>query len=87
MSARIKLSQVFKLLADNQETIRVDGNTIRECLDDLIRRYPAARNWIFDKDTLLSLILLNGQTLHPQDLDMRVTEADEIYLLTMISGG
>jgi molybdopterin converting factor small subunit len=87
MSAKIKLSQVFKLLADNQEAIEVNGNTVRECLNDFIRLYPAARNWIFDKDTLVSLVLLNGQTLPPQDLDTRVAEKDEIYLLTMISGG
>jgi molybdopterin converting factor small subunit len=88
MSGRIKLSHVFQQLADNQGIIMVEGNTIRECLDDFIRRYPATKNWIFDKQkTLISLILLNGKTLHPKDLDIGISEGDEIYLLTMISGG
>jgi molybdopterin converting factor small subunit len=88
MSARIKLSQIFKQLADNQAILKVNGNTVRECLEDLMIRYPATRNWVIDKEgSLISLVVLNGNTLRPKDLDISVTEADDIYLLTMIGGG
>jgi molybdopterin converting factor small subunit len=88
MGTDMKLGQVLKSLADDQENVKVNGNTVRECLADLIRRYPATGNWIFDEQgTLISVLMLNGQILHPRDLDKKVGGVDEIFVLTAISGG
>ena len=90
MSVRINLHKTHRQYAGGKEIVDVNGNTVGECIRDLVRQYPEIEKQIFDnKGNLLSVleIYLNGASAFPDELKKTVKDGDEIYLLTMLAGG
>jgi molybdopterin converting factor small subunit len=88
MGVNIKLNLPLQRLTNNREKIGVTGSTVKECLDDLIRQVPGSKSELFDSDGLFSLlILLNNEPLPDQDLNYHLKEGDELWLLSIVSGG
>jgi molybdopterin converting factor small subunit len=88
MKTRIKLNQALQPFAGNRETVEVKGDTVKECLDSLISSYPIFREILFDAEgTLSALVLVNGMTIIPNDLNRPVSKPREILLLPIIQGG
>jgi molybdopterin converting factor small subunit len=88
MDIRIKLDHAFQPYAGNREIVEVRGNTVKECLDNLIDLFPIFREILFDTDdTLSALVLCDGETIVPNDLNRPVSKKNEIVLLPMIQGG
>jgi len=88
MSVKIKVSQILQQFTKNQDTVEVNGGTVGECLDDLIRQFPDTKKWLFDKDgRLLALMLINGETIHQKELDRSVADGDELHLVLVFGGG
>ena len=90
MSARINLHKTHRGYAGGKEVVDVNGNTVGECLRDLVSQYPEIEKKIFDnKGNLLSVleIYLNGASAYPDELKKAVKDGDEIHLLTMLAGG
>jgi hypothetical protein len=46
-----------------------------------------SKKHIFDDNGSLKILLLNNEALQEQDLDHPVTENDELWLLSIVSGG
>jgi molybdopterin converting factor small subunit len=87
---KINLHQTHRQYTNGQEVVEVNGNTVGECLKDLVRLYPELEKGIFDKKgNLLSVleIYLNGASAYPDELKKEVKDGDEIHLLTMLAGG
>ena len=88
MDIRIKLNHAFQPYAGSREIVEVNGNTVKECLDNLIDLFPIFKEILFDTDDALSaLVLYDGETIVPNDLNRPVTEESELVLLPMIQGG
>ena len=90
VSARINLHKTHRQYAGGKEIVDVSGNTVGECLRDLVSQYPELEKEIFDKKgNLLSVleIYLNGASAYPDELKKVVKDGDEIHLLTMLAGG
>ena len=88
MSIKIKISQILRQFTKNQDTVEVNGSTVGECLDDLIRQFPDTKKWLFDKNgILLALILTNGETVYQKDLNRSVADGDELSLVLIVGGG
>lgn len=88
MSVKIKVSQVLRQFTKNRDTVEVNGGTVGECLDDLIRQFPDTKKWLFDKDgRLLALMLISGETIHQKELDRPVAGGDELHLVLIFGGG
>ena len=78
----------FKQFAKNRRPIEVNGKTVRDCLNDLIRKYPESNKWLFDKKgTLQIMVLLNDEDVYQKDLDRPVKDGDELQLTLIIGGG
>ena len=87
MPVRIHLNLSLQQVT-NREVISVRGNSVIACLEDLIKQYPRAREHVFNRDgSLALLVLLNNEPLPGQDLNHPVTGADELWLLSIVSGG
>ena len=90
MSVHVNLHKTHRQYTDGKETVAVEGKTVGECLNDLIRKYPLLENEILDKKgKLLSVleIYLNGASAYPNELAREVKDGDEIHLLAMLAGG
>ena len=72
-------------MTENQDTVEVDGVTVRQCLDNLIKLYPKTR-W-FCGDVPSVLVLLNREIILLKDMDIEIKEGDKIEFIMMMGGG
>ena len=72
-------------LTENQDTVEVDGVTVRQCLDNLIKLYHKTR-W-FCGDVPSVLVLLNREIILLKDMDTEIKDEDKIDFVMMMGGG
>ena len=88
MKIKIKLNHAFTTFTDGQESVEVKGATVKECLDSLTELYPVFKQMLFNKGGLLTvLVMLDGETVLPDDLSKPVNGESDLSLLPMIQGG
>ena len=88
MDINIRLNHAFQPYANNLESVEVRGSTVKDCLNNLIKLFPVFKDILFAADGSLSaLVLLNGETIVPKDLNRSITERSELLLTPMIQGG
>ncbi len=90
MGVKIKIQKNLQFLTRDKETTEVEGNTVGECLNQLMKRFPDIENKLVARDeTLLKTIgiLVNGKSVYPNELAASVTDGDEIFIFLIISGG
>jgi|WetSurMetagenome_2_1015567.scaffolds.fasta_scaffold1287213_2 hypothetical protein len=84
----IKLSNQFLPFAGNNKVVEVQGDTIKQSLDNLISRYPVFKELLFDAEgTLSALVLVDGITIVPKNINQSVSPQQEIIVLPMVQGG
>jgi hypothetical protein len=77
-------------LVNNVDSIRVNGKTVGECLNDMVRQYPGVDKLIFDeRGRLLKqvYVYVNAESLNKADFAKPVTDKDELILAVLITGG
>jgi molybdopterin converting factor small subunit len=90
MCIKINLHKTHRSYADGLEAVETEGNTVGDCLDDLIVQYPGMKDKLFDaKGRLLNTIeiYLNMESTYPDELKKVVKPGDEIHLTILLAGG
>jgi molybdopterin converting factor small subunit len=91
MSVKIKIFYPeLKRRIHNADSVLVDGNTVGECLRDLVRLYPDVKELIYDQQGRLLkqvYVYVNSESLNKVDFATPVTASDEIILAVLITGG
>ena len=89
MSIKMHISPLFSQYTRNQHTAEVDGDTVGQCLNHLIRQFPDMKKALFNDNELLPYIeiYINGESAYPEELVRPVKPGDELYLLFTIDGG
>ena len=90
MGIKIKIHPILHQYTNNQEIAEVNGSTVGECLDDLIKQFPSVEKGLFDKNgKLLSYvdIYVNKESAYPEELNKPVKDGDELHIVIMIGGG
>ena len=80
----------LKQAANEQDSLIVNGSTIGECLKDLIQRFPATGQLLFDeKGQLLKqvFVYLNKESMYQPGLDTAVKDGDVLIIAFLITGG
>jgi len=87
----VRINPLFQEQADLPQVIEVGGETVGECLNDIIRQFPHARSWLFDHDSLLRVMIsinnVNIVTLDNEGLNKGIEAGDEIVIFALVSGG
>ena len=68
----------------------VEGTNVGECLDSVIKHYPAIEKQMFEKKGMLKRhveVLVNGKNTTPQELAYPVKDGDSLAVLVFLSGG
>jgi molybdopterin converting factor small subunit len=89
MSIEIKVPTLLYPFTKNQPTAEVAGNTVGECLQHLVEKFPALKTLLFDYQGALNHLIhvfINQVSAHPDPLTRPVKDGDKI-LLTMVIGG
>ena len=89
MSIRVIIGSYFKKYSKNEGVVIVKGQTIKECLDELIELHPALKDHIFNKNgDLIGLVTLMGEIKTPDKvLSKSVSDGDTIHILPAAGGG
>jgi molybdopterin converting factor small subunit len=90
MSVEIEISSIFGRYTDNNLNIQVEGKTVRECLQNLVRQYPDLKKILLDKDgNLLHAydLYINGESAYPREMTKPVKDGDKLNVVFIIHGG
>jgi molybdopterin converting factor small subunit len=90
MSVNIEMSSFFGLYTNNTLNTQVKGKTVRECLHNLVEKFPKLKRLLLDKDGNLMRTydyFINGQSVYPKDMNRPLKDDDKLNLLYVIHGG
>ena len=90
MSVKVHIHITHRQFTNGLEVVAVEGNTVGECLNHLIKQFPGMEKALFaKKDKLLNVVevFVNHATAYPNELTKSVKDGDEINLLVMLAGG
>jgi len=86
MEINIEIPVVLQQNADGRKSVEVTGNTIHECLDDLVKKYPDFKG-LFEVNNPVAWISLNEVLVSLKEQNKPVTEYDRLALVFMLGGG
>ncbi len=90
MSAKVHVHTTHRQFTNGLEVVAVEGKTVGECLNHLIKQFPGMEKALFaKKDKLLNNIeiYINHTSAYPNELIKPIKDGDEIHLVTMLAGG
>lgn len=90
MSATLNIHKTHRQYTSGLETVQVEGDTIGDCLNALVKGFPEMRTALFDGKGKLKNqieIYLNSESAYPDELRKKVRAGDEIYITVMLAGG
>ena len=90
MAVKVHIHVTHRQYTNGLEVVTVEGNTVGECLNHLIKQFPGMEKALFaKKDKLLNVVevFINHETAYPNELMKPVKDGDEIHLLVLLAGG
>ena len=91
MRIKVHIAPILQENCDLPPTMEVEGKTVGECLDDLVKKQPGAKDKLFDKNGLLTVFVsINDEvTVSPDtpSMERSVKEDDVLRLFAIITGG
>ena len=87
MSVSINVYPGFRHLTDGQGIVEVDGETVGQCLEQLVERYPGIERVLYRKNGTLAKhveIMVNQKTTYPEELSVPVKDGDELRMLGLM---
>jgi molybdopterin converting factor small subunit len=90
MAVKVHIHTTHRQFTNGLEVVDVQGNTVGECLNQLIKQFPGMEKALFaKKDKLLNIveIYVNHVSAYPNELVKPVKGGDEIHLVIMLAGG
>lgn len=90
-TVQIRIPEILRKETDAKAVVEVQGVTVRDCMESLLRRYPKLRGEILDRRGILLLkwmIYVNRQgSISADDMTHPVKDGDTIELVPVVSGG
>ena len=68
----------------------VNGRTVGECLNDLVKQFPQFEEVLFNKSGKLLKhldVYINGKSAYPEELAKSVNDGDKLHIINIIVGG
>ncbi len=91
MSIKVNMSSPhLRQLTHRPEPVEVNGSTVGECLQHLVKQFPEIEKRLFDKHGQLlnyAYLFINGKGTHPTDLGKPVKDGDELTIGYLLAGG
>jgi molybdopterin converting factor small subunit len=90
MSVEVELSSVFGRYTNGHLNTSVKGETVRECLHDLVRQFSRLKRVLLDGEGNLMQsydYFINGQSVYPKDMNAPLKDGDKLNVLYVIHGG
>ena len=89
--SRVRIPPTLRSATDGSKLVDVDGSTVQEVVDNLIRTYPGLSAQLLAADGrvngFVNVFLNDTDVRHLEGLGTAVTERDSIVLLPAMAGG
>jgi molybdopterin converting factor small subunit len=84
----VKVSPEIRQFTGNRESIELEGNSIRDVLDSLVKTYPASKKWFFKENGDLTVwVIVNDEIVLSKDFDKPISEKDNLFITRIYGGG
>jgi len=87
----IRLPTVLRSQAGGQPTVRVEGHTIGEALDNLVELYPGLKGQVLTEGgelhKFVNVYVNDDDVRYLDKLDTKVTPGDTVSILPAVAGG
>jgi molybdopterin synthase sulfur carrier subunit len=90
MTVEVRVAANLMKLVGGQRSVRAEGRTIRELLDDLDRRHPGFKEMVMVDGQLhrFVIVYLNDEDIrYLNQLDTPLKEGDVVSVLPALAGG
>ena len=90
MSIKINIPSYMKSFTNNIRVVEVNGSTVGECLNHLVKQFPGIKKRLFSRKGNLFeniTVSVNGESAYPEQLAKPVKDGDELNILLIIGGG
>jgi len=90
MSVKVRISASFGATTKGVTMTEVNGNTVGECLKQLVKRFQPLEKMLLDENDKLArhvVIFVNRESAQTEGLAKPVKDGDEIDLMKMVGGG
>ncbi len=90
MGIKISIPSYLQPYAEDSEVVEVNGSTVKECLDHLVKQYPDMKKMLFAKEGKLLdyvSIYVDGEFTYTDELARPVKDVDELQIVYVIGGG
>jgi molybdopterin converting factor small subunit len=95
MGATIELEASLQRYAGSKASIWVNGNTVNECLADLIKQYPGIKPILFDaKETVYDYVsvfigkeMTKKDMVKKKDFNNPIPDGTNIHIIYFLEGG
>ncbi len=91
MSVIIKPAPYLLPYTGGKDIIEVEGNTVRECLNNLVEQFPDVAKMIFDENKrlldFLSVFSGGGEIAYADQLKVHVKDGDILNIIYIFGGG
>jgi sulfur-carrier protein len=70
--------------------VTVSGNTVGECINEFVKKYPGTKDMLLDEQGNLTWyfeLFVNGESVYSMDPNTPVKDGDEIHMWFIIAGG
>jgi molybdopterin synthase sulfur carrier subunit len=91
MPVTVKIPTILRQHVGGEPTVRGEGRTVRDLLENLDGRYPGIKRGILNDDGHLHRFVnlyVNGEDVrYSGSLDTEISEGDTIAILPAVAGG
>jgi sulfur-carrier protein len=91
VSVDVRLPTILRVAAGGQSTVAVEGATVGEVFEELIRQHPGLRDQLLtpegDVHRHLTIFLNDDDIRYLSKLDTKVGEGDTVTLMPAVAGG
>ena len=90
MSIKVNIHKTHRQFTNGLDVVKVEGNTVGVCLDNLVRQYPGIKKALFDKKGKLARVIeiyINSKSAYPDELAKQVKDGDNVHITLLLAGG
>ena len=91
MSVLVQIPLALQKFTTHQSTVQIEGVTVQEALDDLVRHFPGIREQLCDSQgairKFINLYLNNEDIRFLEGAKTAVRDGDELAIIPAVAGG
>ena len=90
MSIKVNITSLLQHTTNGVKVAEVNGDTVGQCLDQLVKQFPRLEQALFDKNGKLHSyfdIYINKESAYPEELAKPIKDGDELSIILILGGG